>query len=182
MKSLIFLSLAVLIFVGCSNKIERPYIDNYSICSQTISNVIIDHVSIENQNTNLYVTKDEIKTTFEESLKQSGCFYIYNTKNDSQLLDGNTYILNLKASVYQEQETTKKNLIKKDDKEKLIMVFNVTAHNGEKSIMVSSKSGLLTNSTKVLGFETTKEYQKDKSTLIESASKQAVIALQEQIK
>jgi hypothetical protein len=181
MKSLIFLSLAILIFGGCSNKMERPYIDNYSICSQTISNVIINQISIENQNTNLFVTKDDIKSTFEESLKQSGCFYIHNTK-DSQLLDGNTYILNLKASVYQEQETLNKNLIKKDDKEKLMMVFNVTAHNGEKSIMVSSKSGLLTNSTKVLGFETTKEYQKDKSTLIESASKQAVIALQEQIK
>jgi uncharacterized protein YcfL len=182
MKSLIFISLMALMFGGCSSTMQRPYIDNYSLCSQTISNVIVDKVTIDNNSKSLYVTADEIKSAFESSLVQSGCFYIYKGNDANQLLDNNTYILNLKASIYQENQTTKENLIKKENKEKLIMVFNITAHSGEKTVVLSSKSELFSNSSKILGFEKSKEYLDDKNALIQSASKQATIVLHEKLK
>lgn len=182
MKSLIFISLMALLFGGCSSKIQRPYIDNYSLCSQTISNIIIDKVTIDNKSKSLYVTTNEIKAIFENSLIQSGCFYIYQADDNNKLLDNNTYILNLQATVYQENETTKENLIKEENQEKLIMVFNITAHSGEKTVVLSSKSELFSTSSKILGFETSKEYLDDKNTLIQSASKQASIVLHEKLK
>lgn len=182
MKTLVFLLFCLFVFSGCtSSTIQRVHIDNYGLCNNTISSVVLDSITIDNKTHNLLISKNDIKTSLEKALAQSGCFHVYGSENN-QILKDQTYILNVKATAYQETDTVKQNIFKKDNQEKLIMVMYITAHSGDKTIQVSSKSEVVTKSSKILGFEKDQEFIKDKTYLIESASKNATIALQEQIK
>ncbi|MCK9161350.1 MAG: hypothetical protein GX118_06150 [Arcobacter butzleri] len=177
MKYLLSLIFVVLFFSSCANKISQPYIDSSSLCTQKIASLYIDNITIENKNSNLIVRKEDVLNIFESSLKDSGCYHIYNHTDGKQLLMEDTYLLNLRVIIAQENETIKDSFITKDKEEKQIALFILSAYNGKNSITVKSRSELLTSYTKIIGIDTQDEFNQDKKKLLEGASKKAILDL-----
>ncbi|QOG11977.1 hypothetical protein [Arcobacter sp. FWKO B] len=177
MRNLSILFVIIMIFSGCATKFERTFIDNYGLCTHSVSDIVIDSVSIDNKSLYINVSSNDIKTTFEKSLKESGCFNIYKPSSNYLLNAEQTYILNVKATLHQENQIVTDRFFKKDEVEKLILTLYITAHSGDKIIKLVSKSELVKESEKILGFKSENDIAKDKKYLIESATKEATITL-----
>lgn len=177
----ILLALFVLLFTsGCVDKKRVLNIQNTALCSAPVATLYLKDIEVKNSDASFQITKEEIQDALAKSLEETGCFRIFTQARDKESLDvKNEYLLDTKATLFSEKEIFKKNIFKKEQSQLLIMTLSLYAHNKNKNVSATTKSELSGKKSKILGFTTTPEHERDKKTVLTNATKNISILLKE---
>lgn len=175
----LLIPLFFLFFSGCIDKKNVIFIDNMGLCSKSMATLYINSVEMQNNSQTFNVTKDEVTLSLINALKETNCFVVSTSKIDSvhSLESKSDYLLDAKVSLSQDKQVIEENFFKKVEKEKIIMLISLLAHNQTTTVSANTKSELTIDKSKILGFKTEADTVGDKSTLLKNATKKVSIAL-----
>lgn len=177
----ILLAIFVLLFVsGCVDKKRVLNIQNEGLCSAPTATLYLNEIEVKNGDESFHITKEEIRDALAESLKATGCFKVSMDVRDRESLNvKNEYLLDTKANLFREKEISEKNIFKDEERELLQLIISLHAHNKTKELTATTKSELVINRSKILGFTITQEQESDKKTVLTNATKKISILLKE---
>lgn len=174
----LLIPLFFLFFSGCVDKKSVIFIDNMGLCTKSVATLYINSVDVQNNSQTFNATADEITLSLVDALKETNCFVVSSSKIGSvHSLESNEYLLDVKANLSQDREVTDKNIFKKVEKEQLLMTISLLAHNKTTRVTANSKSELMIDKSKILGFKTEADPAGDKRTILRNATKKVSIAL-----
>ena len=179
MIKVLLIPLFFLFFSGCVDKKNVLFIDNMGLCTKSVATLYINSVEIQNNSQTFNITHDELTLSLVNALKETNCFVVSTSKMDSvySLESKTDYLLDAKVSLSQDKEVVEENLFKKVEKEKLLMIISLQAHNKTTKVTANSKSELIIDKSKILGFKTQADAAGDKQTILKNATKKVSIAL-----
>lgn len=168
-----------LLFSGCVEKKSVLYIDNVSLCSEPSVMLYLKDVSIKNNSRTFNIAPDEIKSSLINSLKETNCFGVASYR-ESQFMDSDrAFILNAQVMLTQEEEVVEKTLFKKEQEERIGVAITLQAFNDTKKVNASSKSELLIDKSKILGFKNERDVKGDSQTVLQNATKKVSVSLRD---
>ncbi|MCK9474126.1 hypothetical protein [Sulfurimonas sp.] len=177
----ILLFAILLIFVsGCVAKKRVLNIQNENLCSTAVATLYLNKLEIKNSADSFNIPEDKIKAALADSLKETNCFRVSIQERDEESLNvEDEYLLDIKATLFQEKETSKKNIFKKEQKEFLSLTLALYAYNKSKNVSAKTTSELLANKSKILGLTIQDEQERDRKTVLTNATKQVSILLKD---
>lgn len=168
-----------LLFTGCVEKKSILHIDNLNLCSEPVAMLYIKDVSIKNNARTFNIAPDEIRNSLINSLKETNCFGVSSYK-ESQFMDSDrAFILNAQVTLSQEEIVVEKTLFKKEQEERIGVAITMQAFNDTKKVNASSKSELLIEKSKVLGFKNERDVMGDSQTVLQNATKKVSVSLRD---
>lgn len=181
MTKKILFTLFVLFFIsGCADKARVLNIENSGLCSAPFATLYLNTIEIKNSTETFNIASDDVRDALADSLKETNCFHVFSLNQENQPLKSeDEYLLETKVALFQEREVIEKNIFKKEEKELLSMTIALHAHNESKKINANTKSKLLINKSKILGFTTKKESDKDSKTVLKNGVKQVSVLLKD---
>ena len=174
MKKILSALFLLLLFSGCTEKKSHVFINNVGLCQAPIAMLHIGDIAIENSSRTFNISSEEIRVALVESLRETNCFSILSASNGDS---DNEYLVNVKVNLSQQKEMVEKNIFKKEEKERLVMSMSLSAKNNGNSVFANSKSELLIDKSKILGFKNKADAQGDSRVVLHNATKKVSIAL-----
>lgn len=179
MIKVLLIPLFFLFFSGCVDKKNVIFIDNMGLCTKPSVILHINDVEIQNNSQTFNITHDELTLSLINALKETNCFVVSTSKidNENSLESKSDYLLDAKVSLSQDKQVIEENLFKKVEKEKLLMIVSLLAHNKTSRVSANAKSELIIDKSKILGFKTEADTVGDKRAILKNATKKVSISL-----
>ena len=179
MIKVLLIPLFFLFFSGCVDKKSTLMINNMGICTKSVATLYINNIEMQNSSQTFNITQEELTLSLINALKETNCFVVSTSKVDNMdsLEYKGDYLLDVKVSLSQDKEVVEKNLFKKVEQEKLLMIISLLAHNKTSRVNANAKSELIIDKSKILGFKTEADPAGDKRTILKNATKKVSISL-----
>jgi hypothetical protein len=179
MKKILSAVLLLLLFAGCTEKKSVLYINNLDLCQAPIATLYLKEIDIKNSSKTFNIAPDEIRGALINSLKETNCFKVSPYNRNQSVTDDNEYILNAKVTLQQTEEVVEKNIFKKEKEELLSMAITLHASSDGRKVNAGSKSELLIDKSKILGFKNERDVAGDTKIVLQNATKKVSIALRD---
>lgn len=179
MKKILSALFLLLLFAGCTEKKSVLYINNLDLCREPIATLYLKDIEVKNNSKTFNIAPEDIKASLIASLKETNCFKVSSYSKNQYLSSENEYIVSSKVTLTQSEEVVEKNIFKKEQEEMISMAITLNASSDGRKVNASSKSELLIEKSKILGFKNEKDVTGDTQTVLHNATKKVSIALRD---
>ncbi|MDO9267382.1 MAG: hypothetical protein Q7U00_09900 [Sulfurimonas sp.] len=178
MKKIIFSTALLLIFSGCVDKKSVLLINNLGLCSAPTAKLYINDVTVENSSQTFNISSDEIKISLINALNETNCFVVSTSQvSKDSLTSKDEYLLDAKVNLSQDKDVVEKNIFKKTETERMVILISLSANNNGNKVLANAKSELVIDRSKYLGFKPESDRAGDNRSILKNATKKVSIAI-----